>query len=295
MWPWRAPILPATMLTDRALPRPADWAASLRVAAFLVVGVLNAFLVGQALSWIVNQPAAPDWIVLEEAGRRAAEGESLYDWSGWYHYRWSPIVAHLFVFIAPLGLTAWRIAQVAAVLTLRDWHLVALTLVSWPFWFDIETGNTLIFTFVLAVWAIRGSTAASIGYLVLLALIPRPLALPVAAWLLWQRPHLRLPAAAIALGTLGLAGITGQLPEWVGALVGAGSDLGHELNFGPSKYIGVAWVAIGLPLAAWLTWKGRLGLASLAVSPYWLPYYLLMILLEVPTVRHGRAVPEEVL
>ena len=41
-------------------------------------------------------------------------------------------------------------------------------------------------------------------------------------------------------------------------------------------------MVIGLPLAAWLTWKGRLGLASLAASPYWLPYYLLMLLLELP-------------
>jgi hypothetical protein len=52
-------------------------------------------------------------------------------------------------------------------------------------------------------------------------------------------------------------------------------------NLGPSALIGWAWVPIGLALGAWLTWKGRLGLASLAVSPYVLPYYLVMILLEL--------------
>lgn len=43
----------------------------------------------------------------------------------------------------------------------------------------------------------------------------------------------------------------------------------------------MVWVPIGLALAAWLTWKGRLGYASLAASPYWLPYYLLFALLEL--------------
>lgn len=36
-------------------------------------------------------------------------------------------------------------------------------------------------------------------------------------------------------------------------------------------------------LAIALTWRGRLGLASMAASPYWLPYYFLMLLLELVT------------
>jgi len=45
--------------------------------------------------------------------------------------------------------------------------------------------------------------------------------------------------------------------------------------------MGSLWVPIGLVLAAWLTWRGRLGFASLAASPYWLPYYLFMPFLEL--------------
>lgn len=54
----------------------------------------------------------------------------------------------------------------------------------------------------------------------------------------------------------------------------------HPPSTAPS-FLAVAWVPIGLALGAWLTWKGRLGLASLAVSPYVLPYYLVMALLEL--------------
>ena len=264
---------------DRALPRPLDWSRAGRFTLLVAVGVLNTFLVGQAISWIVNQPAAPDWIVFEEAARRVRAGEPLYAWNDWYHYRWSPVVAYLFTLIAPLGLTLWRVAQVVAIATLPDRRVAILALLSWPFWFDIETGNTLIFTFALAWWAIRGSTAAALGYFALLTLVPRPLAVPVALWLFWQRPDLRVPALIIGAVSVVLA--AGMLPQWIGALLGASADLEHELNFGPSRLIGSWWLLIGVPLAGWLTWKGRLGLASLAASPYWLPYYLLMGLLEL--------------
>ena len=50
------------------------------------------------------------------------------------------------------------------------------------------------------------------------------------------------------------------------------------------------WLLIGVPLATWLTVKGRPGFASLAASPYWLPYYLLFLLLELPRSRVKRPV-----
>jgi hypothetical protein len=40
-----------------------------------------------------------------------------------------------------------------------------------------------------------------------------------------------------------------------------------------------------LPVAGWLTYRGRLGLASLAVTPYILPSYLLMLALEAREVQ----------
>jgi hypothetical protein len=244
------------------------------------IGVIDAFLVGQAISWIVNQPNAPDWIVFQEAAHRAARGEDLYLWNSWYHFRWSPLVADAFVLVAPLGLTVWRLGQVAAVLTLPDRRIGLLAILSWPFWFDVETGNTHVFTFVLAVWALRGSRGAALGYLGLLVLVPRPLAMPVAAWLLWKRPNLRLPflclalVAALAVIAIGAAG------PWIGALIRAEADVGHSLNFSPSTLIGPIWIPIGLALAAVFVALGRLGWASLAASPYLLPYYLIFGLLE---------------
>jgi hypothetical protein len=74
--------------------------------------------------------------------------------------------------------------------------------------------------------------------------------------------------------------VMGYGPEWISALLTVETEFASDFNFGPSHYIGPAWVPIGIGLAAWLTWRNRLGLASLAVSPYWLPYYFLMLLLE---------------
>jgi hypothetical protein len=40
-----------------------------------------------------------------------------------------------------------------------------------------------------------------------------------------------------------------------------------------------------VPLAAWLTLRGKLGWASLAISPYLLPYYFQMLGLELVVPR----------
>jgi len=73
----------------------------------------------------------------------------------------------------------------------------------------------------------------------------------------------------------------GLATEWLAALVGAQSELHADLNLAPSALIGAWWLPIGAAAAIWLTYRGRLGLASIAASPYWLPYYFLMLLLEL--------------
>src|SRR5439155_14497406 len=181
-------------------------------AILVVAGCLNVFLVGKAIDWTLNQRVVPAWALLDEAARRVVRGEPLYVWNDWYHYRWSPLAAGLFVAIAPIGVVGWRIAQFAAAATLPDRRLALLTLASWPFWYDVETGNTVVFTFVLSVWALGGSRIAQLAYLALLVLIPRPVAVPVAAWLLWKEPDLRRPfglicaAGIVPVLTLGAAG-----------------------------------------------------------------------------------------
>lgn len=52
------------------------------------------------------------------------------------------------------------------------------------------------------------------------------------------------------------------------------------MDTGPGRLIGPIWVPLGLAIAAVLTWRGRLGLASMAASPYWVDYYLLILLVE---------------
>ena len=112
-------------------------------------------------------------------------------------------------------------------------------------------------------------------------LIPRPLMIPVAVWLIWKRPEWRLPFAT-ALVVHGVAVLAlGWAGDWGTAMLAAGEDVAIPSNVGPSRFIGtIPWLVVGLPLAVWLTWKGRVGLASLAASPYWLPYYLLMLALD---------------
>jgi hypothetical protein len=154
-------------------------------------------------------------------------------------------------------------------------------LLSWPFWFDIETGNTLVFTFALAVWALRGSYLAAIAYFAMFVLIPRPLAVPVLISLLWQRPEWRnafVWCVVLSIIPVLAFNVTGP---WITALTAASEDIRHGLNLAPSAWIGVWWLPIGVTLAAYWTWRGRLGLASLAATPYILPYYLLFGFLEL--------------
>jgi hypothetical protein len=135
--------------------------------------------------------------------------------------------------------------------------------------------------FVAAAWALEGSALGVGAFLGLTILVPRPLMLPLAAWLLWRHPRARVPFL-VALGVHAIAAIaTGWAPAWISALADSSAEIGSALNFGPSRLIGLWWIPLGATLAVFLAWRGRIGLASLAISPYWLPYYFLMPLLEL--------------
>lgn len=112
-------------------------------------------------------------------------------------------------------------------------------------------------------------------------LMPRPLMLPVAASLLLYRPEWRIPFALAFVGHAGAVLATGWADEWLTMLASSTTETDSGLNLGPSRFIGLWWIALAFPAAAWLTWRGRLGWASLLAAPYWLPYYLLLPLLEV--------------
>jgi hypothetical protein len=265
---------------EERLPR------AVRVLLFAVVvgllGAVNLYLAGKSISLVLGSAPAVDWDQYVEASRRVNGGD-LYAVTDTYAYHYSPLLAFLFGPLSWLGTVGWRVLHVGAALAMPTWPMRGLALVSWPLWYDVEAGNILVFVVLAAAWALRGSRLVTGAYLLLVLLVPRPLMLPLAIWLLWKRPEWRVPFAAAFVIHLVAVLATGWGDDWLHALIAAGGDVTIPSNIGPSRFVGtLPWLVIGLPLAAWLTWKGRLGLAGLAASPYWLPYYLLMLLLELP-------------
>lgn len=222
-----------------------------------------------------------DWEIYVRASELVGSGR-LYAWEGDYGYVYSPVFAWLFGLIAWIGLDAWRFAHIFAALLMPTWPMRLLMVVSWPFWFEMQYGNLVVFIVLVAAWAIRGQRWAEYTYLGLALLIPRPLMLPVAGWLLWQRPSTRRPFAALFVIHLVLVGASGEASGWLQSLSGT-PEVGttSDVNFGPTRFLGAWWLAIGVPAAAWFTARSHLGLAALAISPYLLPQYFLFALLEL--------------
>ncbi len=268
--------------TQRFFPR-----LGLVGAGVVLLVLFNVYLFTRTDWTMLRGGAGADWTIFREAGQRAIHGGALYASEDNYAFRYSPLLAYLFAAIAPIGPLAWRALHVVAAVSLgwRSPWLALAVLVSWPFWFDLEAGNLMLFVLVLGVWALVGRSWAIGGFLLLALLAPRPLMLPLAAWLLWTKPEWRIRFVGLFIVHAILVLATGWGPAWIGALVGSSTEIGSMLNYGPSRLIGVAWIPIGLVLAAVLTWRRRIGLASLAVSPYWLPYYFLMLFLEAPSAR----------
>ncbi|HEX5467088.1 MAG TPA: hypothetical protein VFW92_10495 [Candidatus Limnocylindrales bacterium] len=232
---------------------------------------------------IAFQPFSQDWHVLVAGADRIRLGLDPYtnlaspDGGG---FVWSPVAAWLMVPISLVGVWGWRALHVVAALAMPSWRLRLLTLFVFPFWSDVAFGNVTAFALCLAVWALRGQRWAEVAYLALLCLAPKPIFIPVALWLLWQRPALR-PwfVGIVALNALLILAI-GFGPQWIEALWHARTEMANPINFAPSSLVGAWWVPLSLVLAAVCFWKRRLGFASLFVSPYWLPYYLLMPVLD---------------
>jgi hypothetical protein len=254
----------------------------LHVAAFwTALIVANVWFLSWTLAEMVLTDSAADWGVFQYATQHAGS-PALYGDMGPATFPWNPLMAWLLIPVTSLGLLGWRLLHVAAALAMPTWRMRLLLLASWPFWFDLSLGNVLTFALLAAAWALRGNRIAGMAFLALTLLIPRPLMLPVAAWLLWRQPGLRWPFVAMAAGVGALTLTTGLTDEWLRELLTHGARMNEWLfNVGPSRFVGTWWLLAGIPLGAWLTWKGRVGLAALAVSPYLLPYYLMLPVLEV--------------
>jgi hypothetical protein len=250
-------------------------------AGLVALWTANLVLVAITIAGIFVSDVGYDWIIYREAGERVISG-GLYDWEGIYAWSYSPPLAYVFTVLTPIGFFGWSILHVAALALLRDTRLILITALSWPFWADLYNGNTMVFVFVAAVAAIRSSTIGTGTFLALALLMPRPLMLPLIAWVLWKQPQWRLyfPLMVAAFAILVL--LTGHGQAWVETLFGVGEAVAaSSRDVGPSAVIGAWWLPIGAVLAVVLTAAGRVGLASMAASPYWLPQYLLMTLLEL--------------
>lgn len=261
-----------------------DW-----LPAALIVAATTPF----AVYWwglIANGSVAFDWRIFVEAGERAwARSPDLYEITPTYSFRHSPLLAYAMPAIAWLGTTGIRLLTVAAAFAMPTWPMRLLAIASWPFAMDAQHGALITILVLAAAWALRGSRPAGIAFFMLALLSPRPLMIPVVAFLLWRQPLLRMPAVVItvvsAIGVLA----TGYTDDWLAVLTSRGLDpYSAPFNLSPTRLIGSWWIPLGLGAAAWLTLHGRPGIAALAISPYVLPHYLLFGLLELAPPRSDR-------
>ena len=261
------------------------WLALLPLLA--VLGAVNLIAVAGLINATLHQSVPNDWVQFRMAAERIASGVSPYTIDPPWTFRWSPVAAWILVPITAVGPIPWMVAQFASLLALPR-RIALLALLTVPFWADVYEGNILTFALVLAVLALRGSRLGALAYIGLAILVPRPLMVPVAVWLLWKRPDLRIPAAGIFVVHAALVVVTGYGGQWLQRLATSGDEIALH-NAGPSALIGPWWIPIGLALAVVFTWRGRLGLASLAASPYLILYYWIFALLElVPFDRSQR-------
>lgn len=253
----------------------------------LFVTTYAALNLGLGIYFVRLGPEAGDWRLWLTLQERLAGGDLYGDTL--HLFVWSPVAAWLMAGVVHLGYWTWFALHVAAVFLLRSSTLIGLTFLTWPFWHDTAEGNVMTFIFVSGALALRGSRAAAIVYLAMLVLMPRPVQVPLALWLLWQMPNVRLPFAALFVVHAAVVLASGYAIDWIEAVRGYGTAGAMVNTIGPPRWIGFAWLLVGIPLGIWLSLRGRVGLAGIAISPYWLPGYLMMWLLELvpraPVVR----------
>ena len=265
-------------------------AALSRLPGWWPVAVAVAVTSPLTLYWwnlIAAGSVAFDWRIFVEAGNRAWAGSpDLYEVNDVYSFRHSPLFALAMPAISWIGVLGIRLVTMAAALAMPSWPMRLLALGSWPFAVDLQHGAMITILVCVAAWALRGSRAAGIAFVILSLLSPRPLMLPIVGFLLWRHPGLRLPTVIIVPVYLLAVLATGYADDWLGMLRRSSLDMYvSPLNLSPSRFIGSAWIPVGLALAAGLVILGKPGLAALAASPYLLPHYLLFALLDLPSSR----------
>jgi hypothetical protein len=251
-----------------------------RTLALLAFAVPNLLVAAIFVWWNVAHGGPGDWRLWE----RVVEGlpSVRFGATGEWQYIYSPAFAFLLAALVPLGFWGLTAIRFAAVLLLRDPWVIATVLASFAFWADTAWGNFFTFAFVTGALALGGSKWATLAYLVLFQLMPRPIEAPLALFLLIRYPWTRVPF--VALLAAHAAFLIGG--GWAGPWLRAASELADAhgaffFNFGPTRVFGNAWYVVGVPLAAYLAYRGRPGLAGLAISPYLIPQYFLFALMPL--------------
>ena len=261
-------------MIGRALREPLQIPPRIRrVLLASYIGLLG--FIPAAFPW--NADLSPDWMLWRALPEAIAAGDVYGVHAPTGPFVWSPFAAVAMQFAWPLY-WSWLIAHFAVLPLLRDWRMVAFVLLSFGFWTSTWSGSPFIFIFVAAVLAYRGSRPAALVYVGLTLLIPRPLQLPLVAWVLWRMPEIRWPAALLLVVHTGLVVASGYALDWFSVV---GAHAVTEGNYGLTRFFGPGLLLIGIPLGAWLLWRGRPGLSGLAISPYWLPEYFMFALLDL--------------
>lgn len=265
---------------EAGLRTPREWLAAIpwrHVGIALYIGLNLAVLPFT----IAFGPQVPDWRTFTLLPEQLADG-SLYT-SGALQpvFAWSPVMAWIMAGVSVVGYWPWVAAHVAAVgvLALRLPLVALLVACSWAFWIDAAGGNTMTFVVVAGALALRGGRTAGLLYIALSLLMPRPVQLPLLVWLLWHDRSMIKPMIIMFVVHGALVLGSGYAAEWITATASYGVTT--QVSLGPTRYFGLAWLAVGIPLGGWLTWRGHVGWAGLAITPYLLAQYLLMPVIEI--------------
>ena len=250
------------------------WRRIVLIVGFALLVPLNFVAIGiLADSWQVG--VAPDFQQYADALQRWLAGEPLYgpDWK----WRYSPVAILTLGPAIATGLVGWTVLHLAALFFVRPWWLAVAIGLSWPFWVDVVSGNTVTFVAVAAICAMRGSVVGAWSYWWLTLIMPRPVQIPMAIYLWWRRPELRRSLLVLAVLNGALLLLMGQWSEWISYLIARGAeDSDLVFNIHPAADLGMAWLLIGIPLAAVLAWRGWPGQAGVVLFPSLLAQYLLM-------------------
>ena len=261
------------------LARGIQWLGLGAIALFVAV---NLFMVGVQVSLILVGSDAVDWNIYVTATERFAVGNALRFGSRTGTHgatRPSPCF-HSCSWLHSarrVGACSW---------VCPSWPCRAVP-GSWPLP-RIPSGSRslpavlMILVVVAAFWALRGNRWAIGVFLVLALLVPRPLMLPIAGWVLWKHPRWRWPFVGLfVIARPRGRGDRVRHDEWLDRLaITGGEEIVTSVNVAPSAFIGLWWLVISIPLAIWAFAAARPAMAGLLLQPYWLPYYLLILLAD---------------